>query len=101
MVSDRGWGSYFGSDCPDQAQEAITKAHSLDINLTICSTVWGRSAGRRQTHTSYLLRIPRIYPCKFFLPGVKLYRFNAKNWQFTVCFAVITQKIGILLCILS
>ena len=23
-------------------------------------------------------------PCKFFLPGVNFYRFNAKNWQFTV-----------------
>ena len=34
-------------------------------------------------------------------PGVNFYRFNAKNWQFTVYFAVITQKIGNLLCILS
>ena len=33
--------------------------------------------------------------CKFF------FRFNAKIWQFTVYFAVITQKIGNLLCILS
>ena len=40
-------------------------------------------------------------PCKFFLTGVNFYRFNAKNWQFTVYFAVITQKIGNLLCILS
>ena len=23
-------------------------------------------------------------PCKFFLPGVNFYRFNVKNWQFTV-----------------
>ena len=23
-------------------------------------------------------------PCKFFLPGVNLYRFNANNWQFTL-----------------
>ena len=23
-------------------------------------------------------------PCKFFLAGVNFYRFNAKNWQFTV-----------------
>ena len=30
----------------------------------------------------------------FFLAGVNFYRFNAKNWQFTVYFAVITQKIG-------
>ena len=35
-------------------------------------------------HTSYLSQIPRIYPCKFFLAGVNFYRFNAKNWQFTV-----------------
>ena len=32
---------------------------------------------------------------------VNFYRFNAKNWQFTVYFAVITQKNGNLLCILS
>ena len=37
-----------------------------------------------QVHTWYLLREPRVYPCKFFLPGVNFYRFNAKNWQFTV-----------------
>ena len=38
--------------------------------------------------------------CKFFLAGVNFYRFNAKNWQFTVYFAVIMQKIGNFLCIL-
>ena len=52
-------------------------------------------------HTSYLSREPRVYPCKFFLAGVNFYRFNAKNWQFNVYFAVITQKIGNFLCILS
>ena len=41
------------------------------------------------------------HPCKFFLAGVNFYRFKAKNWQFTVYFAVITQKIGNFLCILS
>ena len=51
-------------------------------------------------HTSYLSRTPQIYSCKFFLAGVNLYRFNA-NWQFTVYFNVITQKIGNFLCILS
>merc|ERR1712016_179751 len=52
-------------------------------------------------HTSYLSRKPREILCKFFLAGVNFYRFNAKNWQFTVYFAVITQKIGNFLCILS
>ena len=52
-------------------------------------------------HTWYLSRAPRAYPCKFFLGGVNFYRFNVKNWQFTVYFAVITQKIGNFLCILS
>ena len=28
-------------------------------------------------------------PCKFFLAGVNFYRFNGKNWQFTVSFVVI------------
>ena len=37
----------------------------------------------------------------FFLAGVNFYRFNAKNWQFTVYFGVITQKIGNFLCIMS
>ena len=52
-------------------------------------------------HTSYLSREPREFSCKFFLASVNFYRFNAKNWQFTVYFAVITQKIGNFLCILS
>ena len=52
------------------------------------------------SHTWYLSREPREFSCKFFLAGVNFYRFNAKNWQFTVYFAVITQKIGNLLCIL-
>ena len=38
--------------------------------------------------------------CKKKLTSVNFYRFNAKNWQFTVYFAEITQKIGNLLCIL-
>ena len=52
-------------------------------------------------HTWYLSRTPRTYSCKIFLAGVNFYRFNAKNWQFTVYFVVITQKIGNFLCILS
>ena len=30
-----------------------------------------------------------------FFDGVNFYRFNAKNWQFTVYFAVIKQKLAI------
>ena len=52
-------------------------------------------------HTWYLSRSPRTCQCKLFLAGVNFYRFNAKNWQFIVYFAVITQKIGNFLCILS
>ena len=37
---------------------------------------------RGAKHTWYLLREPRVYPCKFFLSGVNFYRFNAKNWRF-------------------
>ena len=44
------------------------------------------------SHTWYLSWAPRAYPCKFFLAGVNFYRFNAKNWQFTVYFVVLTQK---------
>ena len=39
-------------------------------------------------HTSYLSREPWEFSCKFFLAGVNFYRFNAKNWQFTVYFVV-------------
>ena len=42
-------------------------------------------------HTSYLSRTPRTCPCKFFLAGVNFYRFNAKNWQFTVYLLCNTQ----------
>ena len=52
-------------------------------------------------HTSYLSREPQEFSCKFFLAGVNFYRFNGKNWQFTVYIAVITLKIGIFLCIFS
>ena len=60
----------------------------------------GKVVGIRR-HTSYLSREPRVHSCKIFLAGVNFYRFSVKNWQFTVYFAVITQKIGNLLCILS
>ena len=65
------------------------------LSLFIMENLWGFY------HTWYLSRTPRIYSCKFFLAGVNFYRFNAKNWQFSVYFAVITQKIGNFLCILS
>ena len=62
----------------------------------------GRSSSSSSTsHTSYLSREPREFSCNFFFAGVNFYRFNAKNWQFTVYFAVIAQKIGNFLCILS
>ena len=44
------------------------------------------------SHTWYLSRAPRACSCNLFLAGVNFYRFNAKNCQFTVYFAVITQK---------
>ena len=40
-------------------------------------------------HTSYLSREPREFSCKFLLAGVNFYRFNAKNWQFTLYFVLI------------
>ena len=49
--------------------------------------------GRKfQAHIRYFVAILRIFviyalfwrPCKFFLASVNFYRFNAKNWQFTV-----------------
>merc|ERR1711952_179373 len=54
--------------------------------LVVHVTTWQKS---RNFHTSYLSRTPRICSCKFFLAGVNFYRFNAKNWQFTVYFVVI------------
>ena len=35
-------------------------------------------------HTWYLSRAHKRGSCNFFLAGVNFYRFNAKNWQFTV-----------------
>ena len=59
----------------------------------------------RSRHTSNLSRIPRIYPCKFFLAGVNFYRFNAKNWHFrqilrkkVAFFTDLTRKIGVFRC---
>ena len=40
-------------------------------------------------HTSNLSRVPRVYPCKKILAGVNFYRFNTKNWQFSVYFNII------------
>ena len=51
----------------------------------------GSRASSKYTMVSVHTSIPHIChgrhgqcPCKFFLPGVNFYRFNAKNWQFTV-----------------
>ena len=44
-------------------------------------------------HTWYLSRIPRIYPCKFFLAGVNFYRFNAKNLHFR---QILREKVAFL-----
>ena len=62
---------------------------------------WIEDIHTQTKHTSYLSRKPREFSCIFFLAGVNFYRFNAKNWQFTVYFAVIAQKIDNFLCILS
>ena len=35
-------------------------------------------------HTSYLSQTPETCLCKKKLPGVNFYRFNAKNWRFSV-----------------
>ena len=69
-------------------------------SITLWSFCW-LSSEASPSHTWYLSRTPQVYSCKFFLAGVNLYRFNAKNCQFTVYFAVITQTIGNFLCILS
>ena len=51
------------------------------VITTIVSANWKyKNFFASHGHTSYLSRIPRIYPCKNFLAGVNFYRFNAKNW---------------------
>ena len=76
----------------------------LRIGLPVPSTcaILG-SREKTPSLTPYLLFVTDTTDgvCVKKLPGVNFYRFNAKNWQFTVYFAVITQKIGNLLCILS
>ena len=64
-------------------------------NIKGHKTEWMKNLFLFWQHTWYLSRSPRTCPCKFFLAGVNFYRFNAKNWQFTVYFAVITQKLAI------
>ena len=49
----------------------------------------------RQIHTSYLSRAHEWGLCKFFLAGVNFYRFNAKNWQFTVYLGNLLCKLAI------
>ena len=80
------------SDQPlDKALHIVSKEQMITLGFSNCfralpggspceKTNW-RIGGR---HTSNLSREPREYPCKFFLAGVNFYRFNAKNWQFTV-----------------
>ena len=61
----------------DMLSPLKTKTNSLITWSKILSpTVW------YIPHISHRRRGRR--PCKFFLPGVNFYRFNAKNWQFTV-----------------
>ena len=80
---------------------------SLKVTCSIVKKIIRRNLSeirlvhKSEFHTWYLSRTPRTYSCKFFLAGVIFFRFNRKIWQFTVYFAVITQKIGNLLCILS
>ena len=44
-------------------------------------------------YTSNLSRIPRVYPCKFFLASVNFYRFNAQNWHFR---QIVSEKVAFL-----
>ena len=48
----------------------------LQFNLDLCLLVFSIPHICHGRHGQRL--------CKFFLPGVNFYRFNAKNWQFTV-----------------
>ena len=84
---------------PSEMQFYVLVDHVLRRRKKECDL--GVSRVQKYRHTSYLSRKPQEFSCKFFLAGVIFYRFNAKNWQFTVYFAVITQKIGNFLCILS
>ena len=75
------------------------------FSSNICSWNFSKTKthGRKMNgHTWYLLREPRVYPCKLFLAGVNFYRFNAKNWHFRQIlrekwrfFTDLTRKIGV------
>ena len=65
--------------------DAMAPTHLQIYNLEQCGTyVWTEKQILPLWHTWYFSRTPRTYSCKFFLAGVIFYRFNAKNWQFTV-----------------
>ena len=90
----------YGSFAFFEKQNLGVSFYLIVWNATACIKILS-IVGTAKIHTSYLSRKPREFSCKFFLACVNFYRFNAKNWQFTVYFAVITQKIGNFLCILS
>ena len=48
----------------------------------ISEKLWWTFVEKKDIHTSYLSREPRVYPCKFFLASVNFYRFNVKSWHF-------------------
>ena len=105
-----GLHKYCQQGCPHLIKLRNTFLHKLYYKMFFWHFFWGDVflswswmpwLLTTHSHTWYLSRAPRAYPYKFCLAGVNFYRFYAKNWQFTVYFAVITQKNGNLLCILS
>ena len=83
----------------------VDRSFKIHLQLPLNSFQKQLSTEIFQSHTWYLSRAPRVYPCKFFLAGVNFYRFNAKNWHFwqilrekVAFFTDLTRKIGVFRC---
>ena len=82
---DSAWLVHFGGLLPDHhCTPPLEARQSLNHIIHILHTDKRQKLNISKTHTWYLSQAPRAYPCKFFLASVNFYRFNAKNWQFTV-----------------
>ena len=90
------WGNFLFNWSPKHHDSPKLGWDVAEINAIKLTDQWSHTSIPHICHRRHGRR-----PCKFFLAGANFYRFNAKNWQFTEYFAVITQKIGNLLCILS
>ena len=87
--NDMGFTAFYRSEYIGRIEQNFYLFSTTVIQIFQISKFQSWALQGSHLHTSYLSRTPRIYSCNFFLAGVNFYRFNAKNWQFSVYFVVI------------